>query len=59
MTSGKRQNNFPSANQDFPKVMGMLHKLLDFSMLVEITANVAHTSATFIAAKKEAAQKKS
>jgi len=39
----------------FPKVMGLLHKVLDFSCLTEITANVAHTSATFIDAKKQAA----
>ena len=38
----------------FPKVMGVLHKLLDFSCLSEITANVAHTSATFISAKQAA-----
>mmetsp|Transcript_31396 Transcript_31396/g.46300 ORF Transcript_31396/g.46300 Transcript_31396/m.46300 type:complete len:320 (-) Transcript_31396:310-1269(-) len=38
----------------FPKAMGVLHKILDFSALVEITANVAHTSATFISVKKAA-----
>ena len=42
----------------FPKVMGMLHKLMDFSCLVEITANVAHTSATFIETKKAASKNK-
>jgi len=42
----------------FPKVMGFLHKILDFSCLTEITANVAHTSGTFIQAKKEALKMK-
>jgi len=42
----------------FPKVMGTLHKLLDFSCLSEITANVAHTSATFVDARKKAAAQK-
>jgi short-subunit dehydrogenase len=38
----------------FPKVMGLMHKVLDFSCLSEITANVAHSAGSFIAAKKEA-----
>jgi short-subunit dehydrogenase len=42
----------------FPKVMGLMHKLLDFSFLAEITANVAHTAGSFVAAKKEAAEAK-
>ena len=40
------------------QVMGTLHKLLDFSCLSEITANVAHTSATFVDARKKAAAQK-
>lgn len=42
----------------FPKVMGFLHKILDFTALVEITANVAHSSATFISVKKAAQEAK-
>jgi len=42
----------------FPKVMGIMHKVLDFSFLSEITANVAHTAGSFIAAKKDAAEAK-
>ena len=42
----------------FPKVMGIMHKLLDFSLLVEITANVAHTSASFIECKQAGQKKK-
>ena len=38
----------------FPKVMGLMHKVLDFSCLAEITANVAHTAGSFIQAKQEA-----
>lgn len=41
----------------FPKVMGLMHKVIDFSLLTEITARVAHTSASFVqcrdAAKKQ------
>ena len=40
------------ANQGyFPKVMGVLHHLMDFTCLVEITANVAHTAGSFKLAK--------
>jgi len=35
-----------------------MHKVLDFSFLSEITANVAHTAGSFIAAKKDAAEAK-
>ena len=45
----------------FPKVMGILHKICDYSFLVEITARVAHTAGSFLAAQKadeEKAKKK-
>jgi short-subunit dehydrogenase len=42
----------------FPKVMGLLHKLIDPSFLVEITARVAHTAGSFLAAQKLASEKK-
>ncbi len=42
----------------FPKVMGVLHKIVDFSFLSEITANVAHTTGSFILAKKEGIEAK-
>jgi short-subunit dehydrogenase len=42
------------ANQGyFPKVMGVLHHLMDFTSLVEITANVAHTAGSFQLAKEK------
>lgn len=48
------------ANQGyFPKVMGVMHKFLDFTCLVEITANVAHNSGTFkLVAEMDAAKVK-
>ena len=42
----------------FPKVMGILHKLVDPSFLVEITARVAHTAGSFIAAQEKEKVKK-
>ena len=42
----------------FPKVMGLLHKLVDPSFLVEITARVAHTAGSFVAAMKMDEEKK-
>ena len=42
----------------FPKVMGLLHKLIDPSFLVEITARVAHTAGSFVAAMQMDADKK-
>jgi short-subunit dehydrogenase len=40
----------------FPKVMGMMHKIVDPSFLAEITAMVAHTAASFKDAEEKASQ---
>ena len=40
----------------FPKVMGMMHKIVDPSFLAEITAQVAHTAASFKDAEEKASQ---
>uniref|UniRef100_A0A7S2CSR8 Uncharacterized protein n=3 Tax=Octactis speculum TaxID=3111310 RepID=A0A7S2CSR8_9STRA len=42
----------------FPKVMGVMQKILDFNCLGEITANVAHTSGSFILVKNQALEAK-
>ena len=41
----------------FPKVLGLVHKLMDFTSLVEITARVAHTNASFKLAEEADAAK--
>ena len=41
----------------FPKVLGLVHKVMDFTSLVEITGRVAHTNASFKLAEEADAAK--